>query len=141
LFSLLAVILAAACFAEAGVLFKTFPKSHPITTNALAMTVGAGILFVISGVSGETPLWPTLNTTWAALAYLVLFGSVGTFVLALYVLSRWKASAASYQLVLMPIVTIISASWLMQEEVTVALLFGGVLVLGGVYIGALPPPK
>lgn len=139
LLSLLAIILAAACIAEAAVLFKTFPKSHPITTNAVAMAVGAAILFVMSPLFGEAPQWPSLPTTWIAVVYLIFLGSIGTFVLALYVLSRWKASVASYQLVLMPIVTILFASRLAHETVTMAFLAGGGLVLAGVYVGALAP--
>ena len=75
-----------------------------------------------------------------ALLYLVLFGSVGTFVLGLYVLKRWTASATSYSLVLMPIVTILFASWIADEPITSALLVGGLFVLSGVYIGALADP-
>ncbi|MFL7870299.1 MAG: DMT family transporter [Anaerolineales bacterium] len=141
LLSLLAVILAAACIAESIVLFKTFPKTHPITTNALAMGTGAAILFTVSGLARESIGWPSLPATWTAVAYLVLFGSVGTFVLALYVLERWTASATSYSLVLMPIVTVLFASWIADEPITVALLIGGALVLSGVYIGALAPPE
>jgi drug/metabolite transporter (DMT)-like permease len=140
LISLLAVILAAACFAESIVLFKTFPQSHPITTNALAMGTGAAILFVTSGLAHESPLLPSLPSTWTALLYLTIFGSVGTFGLALFVLKRWTASASSYSLVLMPIVTVIFASLIIDEPITIALLIGGVLVLVGVYIGALAPP-
>lgn len=139
LFSLLAIVLAAACIAASIVLFKTFPKSHPITTNALAMTTGAAILFAMSRLSGEAPRWPVLPATWTAVIYLIFLGSIGTFVLALYVLSRWTASSTSYQLVLMPIVTVLFASWLADEQVTLALLVGGLLVLAGVYIGALAP--
>ena len=138
--SLLAVILAAACFAESIVLFKTFPQSHPITTNALAMGTGAVILFVISGLMRESPRLPSLLPTWTALLYLIFFGSVGTFVLALYVLTRWTASATSYSLVLMPIVTVIFASQIADEPITIALIVGGILVLAGVYVGALAPP-
>lgn len=140
LLSMLAVVLAAACIAESIVLFKTFPKSHPITTNALAMAVGAGILFVISLFAREVPELPSLPATWAALLYLVLFGSIGTFVLALYVLTRWTATASSYVLVLMPVVTVLFAAWLAGEAVTGVLLMGGLLVLLGVYVGALAPP-
>jgi drug/metabolite transporter (DMT)-like permease len=140
LLSLLAVVLAAACIAESVVLFKTFPKTHPITTNALAMATGAAILLAISLLASESPRMPSMPVTWTALLYLILFGSVGTFVLALYVLSRWTASATSYSLVLMPIVTVLFASWLAGETVTVALLIGGLFVLSGVYVGALAPP-
>jgi drug/metabolite transporter (DMT)-like permease len=141
LLSLLAIVLASACFAEAIVLFKTFPKAHPVTTNAFAMGTGAFILFIGSWIAQETLIFPRLPETWIAVGYLVLFGSVGAFVLGLYVLSRWKASAGSYLLVLMPIVTVVLSSWITHEEVTSALLFGGVLVLVGVYVGALMPPE
>jgi drug/metabolite transporter (DMT)-like permease len=40
----------------------------------------------------------------------------------------------------MPIVTVLFASWLAGETVTVALLIGGLFVLSGVYVGALAPP-
>ena len=139
LISLLAAVLAAACIAESIVLFKTFPKTHPITTNAVAMGTGAAILFVTSGFARETPHLPNLLPTWTALLYLIFFGSVGTFVLALYVLTRWTASATSYSLVLMPVVTVVSASWIADEPITIALLLGGLFVLLGVYIGALAP--
>lgn len=141
LLSLLAVVLAAACIAESVVLFKTFPKTHPITTNALAMGMGATMLFAISRFARETPRLPSLPATWTAVLYLIFFGSIGTFVLALYVLSRWTASATSYSLVLMPIVTVLCASWIADETVTTALLVGGLFVLAGVYVGALAPPN
>jgi len=139
LLSLLAIILAAAFSAEAIVLFKTFPKAHPVTTNALAMAVGAVILFIGSWIAHETPSVPSLPATWISVGYLVLFGSVAVFVLALYVLSHWTASVGSYQLVLIPIVTVLLAAWIAHEAITSALMIGGALVLIGVYVGALMP--
>ena len=137
--ALLAIILSAACIAESVVLLKGFPKSHPVTTNALAMGMGAMILFAMSWLFRESPQWPTQARTWMAVLYLVLFGSIVTFVLALYVLSHWTASATSYQLVLMPLVTVLFAAWLANEIVTLAVVVGGLLVLVGVCIGVLLP--
>lgn len=37
--SLVAIVIAAACIAESIVVIKSFPKIHPISTNAIAMTV------------------------------------------------------------------------------------------------------
>jgi drug/metabolite transporter (DMT)-like permease len=102
--------------------------------------MGGAILFVTSGFAREIPQLPSLLPTWTALLYLIFFGSVGTFVLALYVLKRWTASATSYSLVLMPIVTVVSASWIANEPITTALVVGGLFVLLGVYVGALAPP-
>ena len=138
--ALLAAILSAACIAESVVLLKGFPKSHPITTNALAMAMGAVILFVTSWLFREVPKLPTQTTTWMAILYLIFFGSIITFVLSLYVLSHWTASATSYQLVLMPLVTVLFASRLANERITLAIITGGLLVLIGVCIGVLLPP-
>jgi len=141
LLSLLAIVVASACSAEAIVLFKTFPRAHPVTTNAVAMGWGACILFSGSFLFHEAPMVPSLSVTWLSVGYLILFGSVGTFVLALYVLSHWTASAGSYQLVLMPIVTVLLASWIAHEKLTVTLLVGGIFVMIGVYVGALMPSE
>jgi drug/metabolite transporter (DMT)-like permease len=138
--ALLAAILSAACIAESVVLLKGFPKSHPVTTNALAMAMGAAILFATSRLFREVPKLPTQTNTWMAILYLIFFGSIITFILALYVLSHWTASAASYQLVLMPLVTVLFASWLANETVTLAFVLGGLLVLVGVCIGVFLPP-
>lgn len=137
---LLAIVLSAACFAEAAVLIKTFPQSHPITTNALALVFGGVFLFALSAFTGETPVVPALPQTWAAFSYLVVFGSVVTFVLSLYVIKRWTASASSYSFVLFPVVTITVSAWLTSEPVSVAFLFGGLLVLAGVYVGGILRP-
>ena len=137
LLALAAIILTAACFAESGVIVKGFPQSHPITTNAVAMAVGALVLFIFSILWGEPLILPTLPATWAALLYLTLVGSCLVFALYLFVLKRWTASATSYQFVLFPFITIIAGAWLAHETVSFALLMGGFFVLSGVYVGAL----
>ncbi|OGN94762.1 MAG: hypothetical protein A2Z71_05955 [Chloroflexi bacterium RBG_13_50_21] len=134
---LLAVVGAAICFAESTVLIKSYPQAHPITTNAIAFTVGSVLLFVLSALWNETPTLPTLPATWAALFYLIIFGSVATFVLTLYVVKNWTASASSYQFVLIPFVTIPMSALLVTESISVAFLIGGLFVLAGVYIGGI----
>ena len=44
---------------------------------------------------------------------------------------------ANYTFVLIPLFTIVFSVWLLDEEVNAAFVVGGVLVLAGVYIGAL----
>lgn len=138
---LLAIVAAAACVAEASVIIKSFPESHPVTSNMLGMGEGAVMLFAASLLFGETPAVPELPSTYLAVGYLILFGSVSVFVLILYVLSRWKASVVSYQLVLMPIVTILLSVWITGERITAAFLLGGGFVLIGVLIGKVLPDQ
>jgi len=137
----LAIIAGAACFAEAGIITKLFPRSHPVAMNAVAMPVGALILGIASLVSGEAFVIPRLATTWIAFAYIVVFVTVIAFLLYLFVLSRWTASSTSYSFVLIPLVTIILASWLANEQITLQFMIGGTLVVLGVWIGALWAPK
>ena len=137
LLPMLAVAAAAACFAESTVFIKNYPKAHPITTNAISLLTGSILLFIFSVVGRETPTLPTLPATWAALLYLIIFGSVIVFVLSLYVIQHWTASASSYVFVLMPIVTITVGAWLTQESITAPFLLGGAFVLSGAYIGGI----
>lgn len=133
----LAIVAAAACFAEATIVVKWFPASHPLIANAIAMSTGTVVLLGLSFVTGEPRILPVMPSTWIAILYLVLGGSVTVFYLFLFVIRHWTASATSYQFVLFPFVTVLVAAWLAEEQVTTALLVGGVLVLLGVWLGAI----
>jgi drug/metabolite transporter (DMT)-like permease len=140
LLPVLAVVGAAACIAESSVIIKAFPQSHPITTNAIALTTGSMLLFILSTIWGEAPTTPSLPATWIALVFLILFGSVVVFGLMVFVIKNWTASASAYQFVLFPIVTIAVSSWLTKEMVNPTLVAGTLLVLAGVFIGGIAKP-
>jgi len=135
--SLLAAIGSAFCFAEGAVVVRRFPTVHPVTTNAVGMAIGAALLLTAALIAGDTVALPPKGETWAAVAYLVAVGSIVVFLLYLVVLERWPASRASYQFVLIPFVTVALSAWLDDEQVGVELALGGLLVLAGVYVGAL----
>jgi drug/metabolite transporter (DMT)-like permease len=137
---LLAMLVMAVCFAEATVVVKQFPKSHPVSTNAVAMALGAVLLLVLSTVMGEPRVVPNRAPTWVALAYLAVLGSSALFVLYLFVLKRWSASAVANQFVLFPLVAIALAAWLERAPVTGSLLLGAGIVLTGVYVGVITQP-
>jgi drug/metabolite transporter (DMT)-like permease len=139
LLSLLALLGAVLCFAQATVLVRHFPPVHPVTLNAVAMATGAVVLVVLSLLFGEDIVVPERAETWLALAYMVAIGSGVVFVLYVVVIRLWSASRAAYGFVITPVVTVLLSAWLDDEPITVALVFGGVLVLVGVYIGALRP--
>ena len=138
--SLLALLVAAVCFAETGIVVKAFPRVHPVSMNAIGLGVGGLMLLVLALLYGDSLAVPALAKTWVAQAYLVFLGSVVAFSLYVYVLRRWTASAVSYEGVLIPIVAILLASRLQHEEITWAFAAGSVLVLIGVYVGALRRP-
>jgi len=135
--AVLAVLAAAACDAEAWIVVKKIPTGDPVSTNALAMAFGAVLLFALSLVAGETWTVPTDTVTLATLAYLIVLGSIVLFVVYLRTVKRWTASGMSYMFVLMPLVAAIVGYWLLDEPITRGVVLGGLIVLLGVYVGAL----
>jgi len=131
-----AVLLGVVSSALSGIIVKYYPKSHPVSTNVVGMGVGAILLLVLSFMTGEAQHLPSLPATWLALGWLVLSSIVG-FVLIVWLLSRWSATATSYIGVLTPLVTVAAASLLEGETPTLTFLAGSLLVLWGVYVGAL----
>ena len=76
--------------------------------NAVGMTAGAALLLAAALVADEPIVFPHRLETWAAIAYLVVIGSVVVFLLYLVVLRYWAASRASYGFVIIPFVTLCS---------------------------------
>jgi drug/metabolite transporter (DMT)-like permease len=141
LLSLLALVCGALCFAEAAVVVRRFPPVHPVTMNAVGMAAGAALLTIGAVLAGEALALPEDSQTWLAIGYLVPIGSVVVFVLYLVVLRYWAASRAAYEFVLIPVVTVLLSAWLDDEPIGLGLVAGGLLVVTGVYIGALRPAR
>jgi drug/metabolite transporter (DMT)-like permease len=141
LLSLLAMVGGALCFAQAAIVVRHFPPVHPVMMNAIGMTTGAVLLIAGSLLAGEPMEIPDRVATWIAIGYLVLVGSVVVFVLYLVVLRYWSASRTAYGFVLTPIVTVLLSAWLDDEPIGLGLVLGGLLILAGVYIGALRPVR
>jgi drug/metabolite transporter (DMT)-like permease len=134
------LVAAATCQAESGVVVKRFPPGDPVTANAIGMLLGAGLLAGVALVTGEALVVPGRIETWIAMVYLVGPGSIAVFVLVLYILARWTASATSYAFLLFPFVAIALGAVLLQEPVQPSFLAGGAIVLAGVYLGAVYRP-
>jgi drug/metabolite transporter (DMT)-like permease len=112
-----------------------------MATNAFGMSVGALFLVIASLVFGQEWKLPGETKTWASLLWLVIVGSVALFWLFLYVIERWTASASVYMLTLMPVVAVTLGALIADEELTIEVVLGGVLVLSAVYVGAIGQPR
>ena len=138
--SLVLLVAAAASQAEAGIAVKRFPPGDPVAANAIGMLLGAALLGTVAVVVGEVLVIPERPETWLAMAYLIGPGSIAVFVLVLYILARWTASATSYAFLLFPLVAVGLGAVLLQEPVQPSFLLGGAIVLAGVYVGAVYRP-
>jgi drug/metabolite transporter (DMT)-like permease len=138
----IALLLAAAiCQSESVVIVKRLPPGDPVAANALGMLLG-GTLLVAAGLVAQEPFaLPNQSDTLLAMAYLIVPGAIGVFMLALYILARWTASATSYAFLLFPLVAISLGAVLFDEPIQPSFVLGGAKVLAGVYVGAIYRPK
>ncbi len=127
--------LAALCASESVVVSKLAGPQHPVAMNFVGMSVGAAVLLLVSWAGGDRLALPHEGETQLALAYLVA-ATVGLFLLVLFVVQRWTASATSYLFVLMPVVAVAMGALLLDEAITATTVLGGAIVCGGVYVGA-----
>lgn len=137
--ALVAMLGAAAAVAQAVILGKRISGNHPAMTNAIGMVVGTVLLLALSAMARESWILPREPEVILAVGYLVTLGSVGLFVLVLLIVRRWTASASSYMFVLFPVVTMVLDAWLTGAPITAQALTGAVLVMLGVWFGALSP--
>lgn len=128
-----------ACFGEAAVVVRGFPRVRPVVANTVAMAVGGVLLLVLAILVREPRGLPSTTGSWLALGYLVVLGSIVVFLLYLHVLDRWPASRAVYFDTLIPPSAVLLSAWLDDEPLTLGLVVGGALILAGVWVGALSP--
>jgi len=140
LLSMLAVVGGAISMSESNVVIKRFPRAHPVAINAVAMAAATLVLLAATLVTGEPRALPSQAQTWLAIGYVSVIGSVAVFTLFVYVIAHWSASATSYVMLLIPLVTVFLGTVLDHEAVTWAYLVGGPMVLAGVYVGVFAPP-
>jgi len=138
---LAALLAAVLCVSQSIILAKRLQGHHPAAINAVALTVGAAVLLALSAAVGETWSLPRLPAAAWALAYLVTFGSIGLFLVLLTVVRRWTASATSYVFVLFPVATMLLEGLLLGEPITFAAASAALVVMAGVWIGALAPER
>lgn len=129
------LVIAALCAAEAVVVSKLVGRQHPVVMNFVGMSIGAAVLLIVAAAAGERLVLPADGETQLAVAYLVA-ATVGLFLLVLFVIQRWTASASSYVFVLMPVVAVALGALVADEAIAVTTIVGGAIVCVGVYVGA-----
>lgn len=135
--ALVALALFSVCIAESGIVVKQFPRQHPVVLNAVGMAIGAPPLFLLSLLTGEHWSAPRHPSTWLALAYIIPVGSVLLFILIVYVLNHWTATAMSYAPVLFPVVSLVAGATLAGEGLSLFLVAGAAVTIAAVYLGAI----
>ena len=121
--------LASLAASESVVVSKLVGPQHPVVMNFVGMTAGAAVLLVVAATAGESLVLPEEAKTQVAVLYLVA-ATVGLFLAVLFVVQRWRASAASYIFVSMPVVAIVLGALILDERITLTTVLGAAIVPG-----------
>jgi len=104
---------------------------------------GLGIQMVISGIlltgissltNRSLPYSMIPWQAWASIAYLVIFGSVISFIAYLYSLQKLPTELASIYAYINPIVAVVLGALLFGEKLTLFIGIGGLIAILGVYL-------
>jgi drug/metabolite transporter (DMT)-like permease len=110
-------------------------RFNPYFALGLQMIISGIVLYSFSSVTGRAvALTAILWQSWAAIAYLVIFGSLIAFVCYLYALQNLPTEQASIYAYINPIVAVVLGSIIFDEKLTGYLIIGGLITLLGVYL-------
>ena len=110
-------------------------KFNPYFGLGLQMVISGIVLYGFSAATGKAVVLTAIPwQSWAAIAYLVIFGSLIAFVCYLYALQNLPTEQASIYAYINPIVAVVLGSIIFDEKLTMYLAIGGIVTLLGVYL-------
>jgi len=114
---------------------KQAARFNPYFGLGFQMTIAGITLFSVSSVDPSfLPFSEIPVQAWLAIGYLVVFGSLISFVAYLYSLQRLPTEQASLYAYINPVVAVVLGSIIFDEKLTVLLVAGGLVTLYGVYL-------
>lgn len=108
---------------------------NPYFSLGLQMIIsGVALLGLTKATGVSVPLREIPLRSWGAIAYLVVFGSVFSFIAYLYALQHLPTHQASIYAYINPVVALLMGALLFDEKLTMFIAAGGVITLLGVYL-------
>jgi drug/metabolite transporter (DMT)-like permease len=106
-----------------------------LTLNTLTFALAAMMMLPFCAHAVLHTNWAALSLeAWWGLVFLVVFGTVISYLLFAYVLTELAASRAAAFNYLQPVIASGLGIWVLSERLTTKVLIGGVLILAGVYL-------
>jgi drug/metabolite transporter (DMT)-like permease len=106
-----------------------------LTLNTLIYVLGTMMMLPFCGHAVIVTNWAAVRPeAWWGLAFLIVFGSVISYLLFAYVLTELAASRAAAFNYFQPVMASALGFWILSERLTSNVLTGGGLILIGVYL-------
>lgn len=108
---------------------------NPYYGTGWQMLISSVILFVWAELGGQTiPMAAISANAWLVIIYLVVFGSIISFVAFIYSMKRLPAALASLYAYFNPLVAMVIAAIILKEKLTIHIVWGAIVTLAGVFI-------
>ena len=106
-----------------------------LTMNAAIFVLGALLMLPLGTGATLAISWRGIPArAWLGLAFMAICGSVIGYVIYGFALRHLPASRVAAFTYLQPVITAALAVWLVNESVTALEVFGGVLIISGMYL-------
>jgi len=114
---------------------KKAASFNPYFSLGLQMLISSTVLFAITGATGTgVSLSSIPANSWWSIAYLVIIGSMLTFIAFIYMLQKLPPEINSIYAYVNPIVAVLLGAIIFGEPLTIAIAIGGAITLGGLYM-------
>lgn len=108
---------------------------NPYFSLGLQMLISSVVILSITKMNGTAvPLTEIPLISWWSIIYLVIFGSVFTFIAFVYALENLPAEISSLYAYINPIVALFFGYLLFNEPLTIAIGIGGLITILGLYL-------
>ncbi len=114
---------------------KKAASFNPYFSLGLQMLISSIVLFAITGATGTGVTLSSISAnSWWAIAYLVVIGSILSFIAYIYMLQRLSPEINSIYAYINPIVAVLLGALIFGEPLTIAIAIGGGITLIGLYM-------
>lgn len=114
---------------------KKAASFNPYFSLGLQMFISSCFLLSMTSATGTGVALDLIpENSWWAIAYLVIVGSVLTFVAFIYMLQRLPPEINSIYAYINPIIAVLLGAMIFGEPLTLAIAIGGAITLGGLFL-------
>jgi drug/metabolite transporter (DMT)-like permease len=108
---------------------------NPYYATGWQMLISSLLLFPIAETTQKTiPFGSISLIVWEVIIYLVVAGSLLAFIAFIFSMKRLPAAVASLYAYINPLVAMVTAAFLLDEKLTMYIIWGSVVTLAGVFI-------
>ncbi|WP_234423148.1 DMT family transporter [Flavobacterium sp. RSP49] len=108
---------------------------NPYFSLGLQMFISSILVFAYTGATGiSVKLSEIPAASWWSIAYLVVFGSILTFIAFIYALQNLPAEISTVYSYINPIIAVLLGAFIFGETLNAAIAIGGSVTLFGLYL-------